>query len=107
MRIAKLVCTLAFVAIAVFVPTASAETTPVEGAIDAWKVFVDRPDGAPASLRVIPCRGCSHRRFIVDEDFTLTVDGEDLPLDRLGRRAGEPGTVIYNLESGRAVRLIR
>lgn len=107
MRIAKLIRTTVFVAMVVAAPRAPAETTPVEGAIEAWKVFVAQSETAPASLRVIPCRGCSHERFIVDDDFTLTIDGERISNDQLGRQTGEPGTVIYDLESGRAVRLIR
>lgn len=107
MRIGNFICMTALLAMVAVAPRVWAETTPVEGAIEAWKVYVERAEGAPAALRVLPCRGCEPKRFTVDEDFTLIVEGERVSSNQIGRHGGESGTVIYNLESGRAVRLLR
>lgn len=107
MRISKHFFTMAFVAAVAVAPRALAETTPVEGAIEAWRVFVQEAEGAPTMLRVLPCQGCSAKRFELDEDFTLVIDGQRVSSDQLSSQTGEPGTVIYNLESGRAVHLLR
>jgi hypothetical protein len=107
MRIAKHVSMLAFVAAFAVPPQVAAETTPVEGAIEAWRVFVQEAEGMPTMLRVLPCEGCSTKRFELSEDFSLIIDGQRVPNSQLEESSGRSGTVIYNLESGRAVHLLR
>lgn len=107
MRSAKHIFTMAFLTALAAGPQAAAETTPVEGAVEAWRVFVQEAEGAPTMLRVLPCEGCSAKRFELAKDFTLVIDGQRVPNEQLERSSGKPGTVIYNLESGRAVHLLR
>lgn len=86
---------------------AAAETIPVEGAVEAWKVFVEQRGNGPVTLRAIPCRSCDARRFALSDDFQLILKGQPVSFDRLARLSGQSATVIYNLESGRAVRLLQ
>lgn len=78
-------------------------TWPVEGAVEARKLLIE--PGSPARVKAFACDTCTPETFELDDNIMLFVNGERVPVEQLKQRQGHAGTVIYNLESGRAVRL--
>jgi hypothetical protein len=74
----------------------------VEDSIEVAALYVSL--GPPARVRAVGCPTCP-RTFELAEDYRLIVDGEPLPHHRWLEQQGEVGTLIFNIESERAVRL--
>lgn len=95
--------TLGILALFAVAAPALGETRPVEGSVEARKLVV--VPGEPARVKAWPCDTCAPETFELDPQVRLFVKGEPVSPDQLLRRQGHAGTLIYDLQSGRAVRL--
>ncbi len=85
------------------VPTTAFGMRIVEKAIEGAELHID--PGPPARVRALGCSSCP-RTFRLAEDYRLKVGGQLIPREEWHAHQGEVGTLIYNVESGRAVRLL-
>lgn len=88
--------------------TASAWATiiPVEEAVEAVALQVRLSDDLTGTVAGRSCDGCELKRFPVTAATQAFEDNVRVDLRRLRDRHGKPGTIIYNIRSGEATRIL-
>lgn len=57
-------------------------------------------------LRIVPCDDCAQLKLKLTAATTLEIGGELQPLDTLNRRALRDGTIFYDANSQRVLRIV-
>ncbi|GEM_PF-6308562 len=98
--------TLAAALLLLVASPAAAVLIPVSEAIEALTLIVDvRADGR-GQVSGRECDDCPLRRFRVSPQTRYSADGQPVGVAELRARNGQPATIIYNLESGLATRVL-
>jgi hypothetical protein len=100
---------VATVALALLLAAASAHAGQwhhIEGAQEARALHFEPSPTAPTHVRIEAHGDAGIRRLELDPDFSVRIRGKAAPRSILPRRDGRPGTIIYDLETGRVVRIL-
>lgn len=85
---------------------AQAILEPVEEGLEAMRLIVRVDAQGRGHVSGRECEDCPERRFEVTHATRYTRDGVDVGVAELRAHNGEPATIIYNLKSGLATRIL-
>lgn len=85
---------------------AQAILEPVEEGVEAMALFVRVDPQGRGHVSGRECDDCDERRFAVSPTTRYTREGVDVGVAELRAHNGQPATIIYNLKSGLATRII-
>ena len=105
MRKALITSTLALVAL-VFASPGWATIIPVEEAVEAVAIQVRLSDDLTGRVSGRSCETCELKRFPITPETQAIENNQRVDLRRLRDWHGKPATIIYNLRSGNATRII-
>ena len=57
-------------------------------------------------VRIVPCDDCAQLTLKLTAATTLEIDGEPRPLETLNRKAVRDGTVFFDADSRRVLRIV-
>ncbi len=103
-RIIHLALTM-FLALVVTTP-AWATIIPVEEAVEAVSLVVRLDDDLTGTVAGRSCGACELKRFPVTTATEAYENNLRVDLRRLLDQHGKPATIIYNLRSGKATRIL-
>ena len=78
-----------------------------EDALETHHIAVRVDEGGRGEILAYPCADCPPRAFPVEGPVPVVVDGRPRPHVPLRTLDGEPATVIFDLQNGRVLRLVK
>lgn len=79
---------------------------PVEEAVEAVALEVRLNDDLTGTVTGASCEGCERKRFPVTPNTQAIENNQRVDLRRLLEQRGKPATIIYNIRSGEATRIL-
>ncbi|MDH3451796.1 MAG: hypothetical protein OEN20_05195 [Gammaproteobacteria bacterium] len=93
--------------VALAASTASwATIIPIEDAVEAVALEVRLNDNLTGSVVGRSCEGCERKEFPITPQTQALENNIRVDLRRLRDRHGKPATIIYNIRSGEATRIL-
>ena len=105
MRKAFITSTLAVLAL-MFTTPGFATIIPVEEAVEAVAIQVRLTDDLTGRVSGRSCDTCELKRFPITPETQAIENNVRVDLRRLRDWHGKPATIIYNLRSGKATRIL-
>ena len=105
MRKAFITATLAVIALA-FASPGWATIIPLEEAVEAVAIQVRLSNDLTGRVSGRSCDTCEMKRFPITPETQAIENNVRVDLRRLRDWHGKPATIIYNLRSGKATRII-
>ena len=78
-----------------------------EDALETHHIAVRVDEGGRGEILAYPCADCPPRAFPVEGPVPVVVDGRPRPHVPLRTLDGQPATVIFDLQNGRTLRLVK
>jgi hypothetical protein len=87
-------------------PARAAKLIPVEEALETQALYVSVNAGGRGQVGGRACEGCPQQRFTLAPKVRFSTQGQAADVAALRARNGQSATIIYNLESGLATKVL-